>query len=53
MRDDASGSFVTAVMRGARMGDLRPGDYVDLGGDWTRNGVFQAFTLNDVEGGRY
>ena len=48
VRDDISGSFVTAVMRGARMGDLRPGDYVDFGGDWSRAGVFNAYQLYDV-----
>jgi hypothetical protein len=51
VRDDISGSFVTAVLRGAGMGDLRPGDYVDFGGDWSR-GVFHAYQLLNVQDGQ-
>ena len=50
LRDDLSGSFVTAVLRGGdpRLGDLRPGDYVDLSGAWTRGGYFDAYQVQDV-----
>lgn len=55
LRDDISGSFVTALLRGndPRLGDLRPGDYVDLTGAWTRNGTFEAYQLQDVRQGDY
>jgi hypothetical protein len=53
LRDDISGSFVTTVLRGndPRLGDLRPGDYVDLSGAWNRSGVFDAFNVVDIRGG--
>jgi hypothetical protein len=56
LRDDVSGSFVTTVLRGndPRLGDLRPGDYVDLTGEWSRAGVFNAYNVADLrDGGRY
>jgi hypothetical protein len=54
IRDDISGGFVTIVLRGndQRMGDLRPGDYVDLSGAWTRNGIFEAYNLENLQDGR-
>lgn len=44
VRDDYSGEFVTAVMRGRdrTFDTLRPGDYVQLQGDWVR-GTFEAY----------
>jgi Ni/Co efflux regulator RcnB len=53
LRDDISSSFVTTVLRGndPRLGDLRPGDYVDLSGAWNRSGVFDAFNVVDIRGG--
>ncbi len=53
LRDEVSGSFVTAVLRGndPRLGDLRPGDYVDLRGAWNRSGVFDAYNVADIRGG--
>ncbi len=55
LRDDISGSFVTIVLRGndPRLGDLRPGDYVDLNGAWSRAGVFNAHGVADVRGRGY
>ncbi len=55
LRDDLSGSFVTAVLRGGdpRLGDLRPGDYVDLSGAWTRGGYFDAYQLQNIQNGGY
>jgi hypothetical protein len=52
IRDDASGSFVTTVIRDSRMEGLRPGDYVEIEGDWTRGGVFEGLRLQD-DRGRY
>jgi hypothetical protein len=44
-------------MRGAdpRFGDLRIGDYVELSGDWTRIGTFDAYRIydHDTAGYRY
>jgi hypothetical protein len=53
LRDDISGSFVTTLLRGndPRLGDLRPGDYVDLSGAWNRSGVFDAYNVVDIGGG--
>ena len=45
VRNDETGSFVTVVMRDRRR-DVRPGDYVELSGDWTRTGVFQAYDVD-------
>ena len=55
VRDDLSGSFVTIVLRGAdrRLASMRPGDYVTLGGEWSRAGVFNAYNLLDLQYGRY
>ena len=54
LRDDVSGSFVTAVLRGndPRLGDLRTGDYVTLTGAWNRSGVFDAYNVADLRSGR-
>jgi hypothetical protein len=50
IRNDATGSFVTVVMRDRR-GDVRPGDYVELYGDWSRSGVFQARDVDLLDRG--
>jgi hypothetical protein len=52
IRDDASGAFVTTIIRDRRMEDLRPGDYAEISGDWTRAGVFEGLRLED-DRGRY
>ena len=54
IRDDISNSFVTIALRGSdpRLGDLRPGDYADLSGQWTRGGIFEAYRLEALNGGR-
>ena len=54
VRDDLSGSFVTILLRGndPRLGSLRPGDYVDLSGAWSRNGYFEAYNVLVADGGR-
>jgi hypothetical protein len=53
LRDDVSGSFVTALMRDRRLETLRPGDYAEIAGDWTRAGVFEGLRLEDSREGRY
>jgi hypothetical protein len=50
IRNDATGSFVTVVMRDRR-DNVRPGDYVELSGDWTRRGVFQAYDVDLIDDG--
>ncbi len=53
LRDENSGAFVTTLIRDARLETLRPGDYAEISGDWTRAGVFEGLRLEDVQGGRY
>ena len=50
VRNEATGSFVTVEMRDRR-GDVRPGDYVEVSGDWTRSGVFVAYDVDFVDDG--
>jgi hypothetical protein len=45
IRNESTGSFVTIEMR-QRLTDVRAGDYVELTGDWTRSGVFEAYTAD-------
>jgi len=53
LRDDVSGSFVTTLIRDRRLETLRPGDYAEIAGDWTRAGVFEGLRLEDSQDGRY
>jgi hypothetical protein len=53
LRDDVSGSFVTTLIRDRRLETLRPGDYAEIAGDWTRAGVFEGLRLEDTRDGRY
>jgi hypothetical protein len=46
VRNDATGSFVTVVMRDRGRDGVRAGDYVELYGDWTRSGIFQAYDVD-------
>ncbi|HVT04427.1 MAG TPA: hypothetical protein VHL58_13750 [Thermoanaerobaculia bacterium] len=48
VRNDATGSFVTVVMRD-RGERVRAGDYVELSGDWTRSGLFEAYDVDQVD----
>ncbi|MBV9497131.1 MAG: hypothetical protein JOZ54_23050 [Acidobacteria bacterium] len=54
IRDDISGDFVTTVLRtrDRLADDLRPGDYVELTGAWTR-GVFEAYRVASLDAGAY
>jgi hypothetical protein len=45
VRNDATGSYVTVVSRDRRR-NLRPGDYVEVEGEWTRSGVFTAYDVD-------
>jgi hypothetical protein len=47
IRDRASDRIVRVTMRDddPRFGDLRIGDYVELSGDWTRIGTFEAYRV--------
>lgn len=49
VRNDATGSFVTVVHGDRGRDPVRAGDYVELGGDWTRSGVFEAYRVDIVD----
>jgi hypothetical protein len=49
VRNEATGSFVTVVMRDRGRDPVRSGDYVELGGDWTRSGLFEAYRVDIVD----
>ncbi|HYM59909.1 MAG TPA: hypothetical protein VEZ11_03335 [Thermoanaerobaculia bacterium] len=55
LHDDISGAFVTTVIASGdrRMASLRPGDWVDLSGSWSRGGLFQAYGVVDFRGAGY
>ncbi|HYC93457.1 MAG TPA: hypothetical protein VEO54_29895 [Thermoanaerobaculia bacterium] len=56
LRDARSGRTVLVQMhdrnRGIDVEDLRRGDRVTFVGDWSRNGVFTAWRIDDVDSGR-
>lgn len=45
VRNDATGNFVTVASR-SRRDEVRPGDYVEISGDWTRSGLFDAYRID-------
>lgn len=51
MRNDATGSFVTIDNAGRGGRDVRPGDYVEVQGDW-RGGLFSAYSVALLDNGR-
>jgi hypothetical protein len=54
INDDLSHQFVTVELpRDRRVEYARPGDYIELSGDWTRGGVFAAYRLDRLDEGRY
>ncbi|HKR65172.1 MAG TPA: hypothetical protein VJZ00_15685 [Thermoanaerobaculia bacterium] len=53
IRNEASGSFVTVATRDRYREDVRAGDYVELTGDWTRNGLFEARRVDIVDSRGY
>lgn len=52
MRNDATGSYVTVLPRGRRV-YVRPGDYVEVDGTWTRSGYFTAYDIDWLERSRW
>ena len=59
LRDDRTGRRVSVVMAGGRrerrgvdLNDLRRGDVVTFSGDWHRNGVFEAYSVESLRDGR-
>lgn len=53
LRDDTTGNFVTTLIRDRRLESLRPGDYAEISGSWSRNGIFEGLRLQDDEVSRY
>ena len=53
LRDDASGGFITVIMRDRRFDTLRPGDYISVDGDFTRGGLFEAYRADLISDGYY
>lgn len=49
VRNEATGSFVTVILRDRRPDDIRPGDFVELYGDWSRYGVFAAYDVERLD----
>lgn len=49
VKNAATGSFVTIIMRDRGRDPVRSGDYVELRGDWTRDGVFEAYAVDIVD----
>jgi hypothetical protein len=49
VRNEATGSFVTVVHGDRGRDPVRAGDYVELGGDWSRSGVFEAYRVDIVD----
>lgn len=48
VRNEATGSFVTVVMRD-RGERVRAGEFVELSGEWTRSGLFEAYDVDQVD----
>ncbi|HYC61998.1 MAG TPA: hypothetical protein VEK79_20775 [Thermoanaerobaculia bacterium] len=49
VRNEATGSFVTIIMRDRGRDPVRAGDYVELRGDWARDGAFEAYAVDIVD----
>jgi hypothetical protein len=49
VRNEATGSFVTVIARDRYARDVRPGDYVELSGTWTRSGLFSAYDVDRLD----
>jgi len=48
LRDDASGRLITADVNGRSLGALRPGEYVELSGQWIGGGVFDVASIGII-----
>ena len=53
VRNDSTGSFVTVASSDRRTDRLRAGDYVELSGDWSRSGLFQAYQVDVLDSDNY
>lgn len=53
IRNEATGSFVTVIVRDRRPDNIRPGDYVEIYGAWSRAGVFSATDVDLLDEGYY
>ena len=51
VRNEATGSFVTVIARDRRGRDVRPGDFVEMSGNWDRSGLFQAYDVDLLDDG--
>jgi hypothetical protein len=49
VRNEATGSFITVVLRDRREGTPRVGDYVAVRGDWTNSGYFRAYDVDFLD----
>lgn len=52
LRNEDTGSYVTVLPRGRRV-YVRPGDYVEVDGTWTRSGYFTAYDIDWPDRDRY
>jgi hypothetical protein len=46
LQDDASGRVIAADVNGRSLRTLRPGEYVELSGQWISGGVFDVASIN-------
>ncbi|MEO8034411.1 MAG: hypothetical protein ABI837_08250 [Acidobacteriota bacterium] len=51
IRNEATGSYVTVASRSRRDDYVRPGDYVEIAGNWTRSGFFEAYDVSLLHDG--
>jgi len=49
VRNESTGSFVTVAHNDRGRDPVRAGDYVELRGDWTRSGLFDAYRVEIVD----
>jgi hypothetical protein len=49
VRNEATGNFITVVLRDRREGFVRVGDYVAVRGDWTTRGYFHAYDVDILD----
>lgn len=49
VRNEATGNYVTVVARGREADRLRSGDVVEIWGDWSRRGYFEARDVDRVD----
>ncbi|HEX7831483.1 MAG TPA: hypothetical protein VF787_17640 [Thermoanaerobaculia bacterium] len=52
LRNEDTGSFVTVLPRGRRV-YVRPGEFVEVDGTWTRNGYFTAYDIDWLDRDRF